>query len=47
MSFQRGYCELGMLVNNDIQNILNENNEPITCTGYIKLTEDQVIAYKH
>lgn len=39
MSYEAGYCELGMLTNNDRDNILDENSKPITCDGYIMLTD--------
>lgn len=41
-----GYCVLGMLTNNSGDNILNEESEPITCSGYIKLTTKQLMEYK-
>ena len=33
------HCLLGLLVTSDGRNILDENNKPITCSGYIKLTK--------
>jgi hypothetical protein len=39
MHYSAGYCELGMLTNNDRYNILDENSKPITCDGYIELTD--------
>lgn len=32
------YCVLGMLVNNERENVLDEDSRPITCDGYISLT---------
>ncbi len=40
VSFAIATCVLGMLTNADGVNILDENSKPITCTGYVKLTED-------
>ena len=37
------YCELGMLLNNDRDNVMNENNKPITCSGYIELTKAEYL----
>ncbi len=42
VSFHRGYCEIGMLISNNGANIRDENNKPITCSGYVKLTDAQV-----
>lgn len=39
--YSRGYCILGMLTNNNSLNILDENSNPITCSGYISLTMKQ------
>lgn len=33
------HCHLGMLTNNDGDNILDENSKPITCTGVVELTD--------
>lgn len=44
IKYSAAYCELGMLVNNDRVNIRDENDKPITCSGYIKLTDDQALA---
>ncbi len=38
------YCELGMLLNNDRINILDESSTPITCSGYIYLTKEEIKA---
>lgn len=45
VSYSVGYCTLGMLTNNDRDNIYDENNKPITCTGYIELTKKERAAY--
>jgi hypothetical protein len=45
ISFDHGYCVLGMLVNNDRDNILDEQSKPITCSGYIKLTPAEHAEY--
>lgn len=45
ISYTRGYCELGVLITNDGVNIRDENNSPITCTGYIQLTKEQVKSF--
>lgn len=34
-------CNLGMLVNRDKNNIYDENNKPMTCKGYIRLTPEE------
>ena len=44
ISYNKGYCELGMLISKDGVNIRDENNAPITCKGYIYLTREQVKA---
>jgi len=44
-SYAHGYCKLGMLVNNDHINIRDENDKPITCSGYIRLTPGEVFQY--
>ena len=41
LSFGKGYCHLGMLTNNQGGNIYNEENKPITCTGYVYLTRQE------
>ena len=46
MGFGGGWCTLGMLTNNDRVNILDEEKMPITCDGYIDLTEAQKKEYK-
>jgi len=38
ISYSHGYCELGLLLNNDRDNILDENNKPIKCSGMVKIT---------
>lgn len=42
ISYAYGYCELGMLINNYGDNILDENSKPITCSGYVWLKEDEI-----
>jgi len=43
--FGIGYCNLGMLLNDEMINILDENSKPITCSGYIKLTQKEFDNY--
>ena len=47
LNYNSGYCILGMLTNNDRDNIYDENNKPITCDGYIKLTKKEKENYKN
>ena len=44
VSYMRAYCELGMLMSSDMINIVDENSDPITCSGYVRLTKE---AYKN
>ena len=37
----RASCVAGMLISNDGLNIVNTDSVPITCNGYIKLTDTQ------
>ncbi len=46
VSYGSGNCELGLLLNNQMQNILDENSNPITCSGYIKLTWEEAEDYR-
>lgn len=39
--YSYGYCELGMLLNNDMINILDEDSNPMTCNGYVNLTREE------
>lgn len=41
MPYSRGYCELGILVSNDMHNIYDENSKPISCSGYVMLTKHE------
>lgn len=45
LSYGSGYCFLGMLTNNDGDNILNEDSNPITCSGYVRLTKKEFNEY--
>jgi len=45
ISFDHAYCELGLLLNNDRYNILDEDSKPVTCTGYVTLTEEEAMQY--
>jgi len=47
MAFTFGYCTLGMLTNNSHDNILDENRNPITCTGYVKLTAKELAQWEN
>lgn len=38
----KAQCELGMVLNSDGDNILDEDGRPIQCSGYVYLTDDQV-----
>ena len=31
-------CEVGLLLNREGDNILDEEGEPVTCSGYVRLT---------
>ena len=44
--YARGYCELGLLISNESINILDENGNPITCSGYISLTDKEAKSFK-
>lgn len=46
LGYSIGYCALGMLTNNDGNNIYDENNNPITCDGYVYLSEAERMAIK-
>lgn len=45
ISVHAAYCDLGMLLNHDRHNILDENSKPMTCKGYIDLTPDESDSY--
>lgn len=42
ISYSRAYCDLGMLLNNDGKNIMDEKLKPITCSGYVYLTKEEI-----
>jgi len=39
LKYNYGYCVLGVLTNNSMVNIYDENKKPIKCSGYIDLTK--------
>lgn len=39
--YARAYCEGGLVFNNEMINLYNAAGEPITCTGYISLTQEE------
>ena len=41
VAYSQAYCTLGMLVNNAHINIRDENDKPITCSGMVRLTEEE------
>ena len=39
ISYGYAYCELGILTNNSMVNILDENNRAIPCQGRVRMTK--------
>lgn len=37
LSFSYGYCHLGLLLNNNHENILDEERKPVSCYGYVTM----------
>ena len=46
LDYRSGFCTLGMLTNNDGNNVYDENKNPITCDGYIKITKAERANYE-
>ena len=46
LNLNHGFCTLGMLTNNDGDNVYGGNKEPITCGGYIRLTKAERANYE-
>ena len=42
VSFQSANCKLGLLFNNDFDNMLDKDSNPIRCEGYVYLNKRQI-----
>lgn len=44
LPYSRTYCNGGLVFNNEMENLYDSQDKPITCTGYIRLTSEEAKA---